>query len=445
MTSAATVASRFVRRTSLREDEYRVNFKQIDCDVLDTLTSDEASTVTPSMAKIYIRLIRSPLNYWERDGVLHLTGEEQEDGAFLTAWEQLRELTGVANSTLSKALTWMHKVGVIGYDAHKNGVGIRIFINRALSSIRSTTAQKNLRLVPTPSVSSPAPSPGTPFKENSHRGSLEKDINPRTPSRAAGTSLPDQSPGGTATESSSSRERPEVEAFVKPVSAALDLGQIVGLVKSALAPVITSACDDAVAAACRREAALNREWFEKAGLPKAIRVAQHEAFNVLRSNGAMAKKSSSEANLGRNHSAQEKGREPESEKDRVAAFLAEARACLKRVAAKNTDAERAALRDACLLADGGLGQLHDRLLTHLQPDLQEIEGELQVSEQLLTSALWRITSASDLEALLQAARIALRAYEGRMDRAVFDETVRGQVTAALRERHGIPRINLFYL
>src|SRR3989442_12283874 len=103
MNAATTLVTRFVRRTSLGEDEYRVNFKQIDCDVLDALASSEASAVTPSMSRIYIRLIRSPLTYWEREGVLHFVGEERE-GKWLTAWELMREFTGVSNTTLSKAL-----------------------------------------------------------------------------------------------------------------------------------------------------------------------------------------------------------------------------------------------------------------------------------------------------------------------------------------------------
>ena len=164
MNSAAAAPSRFIRRTTLGEDEYRVNFRQIDCDVLDTLSSDEACTVTSLMCKIYVRLIRAPLSCYEREGVLHFTGEDRA-GAMLTAWDQLREVTGVANSTLSKALAWMHKTGIIGYDARKNGIGIRIFINRAAASIRCRDGKKNLRLVPTPPNNSPAPPDGAPFKE----------------------------------------------------------------------------------------------------------------------------------------------------------------------------------------------------------------------------------------------------------------------------------------
>lgn len=444
MTSAATVGSRFVRRTSLRDDEYRVNFKQIDCDVLDTLTSDEACAVTPSMSRIYIRLIRSPLSHWEREGVLHFIGEERE-GKMLTAWEQLHELTGVANSTLSKALTWMHEAGIIGYNARKNGVGIRIFINRALSSIRSTGAKKNLRLVPTPSVTPPAPSDGMPFKENSSREDLDQDINPRTQPRAAGTPISDKSTSDVSEEQPPSKPRLAEYHNTIDTPTQFSLGQVVGLVKRELEPVIASACDEAIASACQKEAALNREWFEKAGIPKAIRVAQHEAFNVLRSHGVITKKPPNSGDVGRYCATTEKGREGRNEKNRIATFLAEASSSIQQVAKNNADSENTALRNACLVVDGDLSRLHDWLVSDERTDLQEIETKLDDIEGRLANTLWEITPTADLEAMLKSARAELRDYGLRMEKAVFEETVRRRVTANLRELYGIPRISLFYL
>ena len=153
---------RFVRRTMLHPDEYRKNFKQTDIDVLAAVASDEACAVTPSMNKIYTRLMLAPSALWERDGVLHLSGCDTETGEHLTAWKQLIHLTGVGNTTAKKALDWMHEQGIIGYSAIKNGVGIRIFFNRAASSIGKT----NLRLVPAPTGSARVPTVGTPFKDS---------------------------------------------------------------------------------------------------------------------------------------------------------------------------------------------------------------------------------------------------------------------------------------
>jgi hypothetical protein len=442
MTPAATVASRFVRRTSLGDDEYRVNFKQIDCDVLDTLASDEACAVTPLMSKIYIRLIRSPLSYWEREGVLHFVGEERE-GKTLTAWEQLRKLTGVANSTLSKALTWMHDAGIIGYNARKNGVGIRIFINRARSSIRSSGAKKNLHLLPAPSVTPPAPLDGMPFKEEIRRENLDKDIDPRTPSRAAETLINNVTAAAASTAPSSSKTAKHDNTPAPPIK--FNLGEVVGLVKQELKPVIASVCDEAIATACRKEAALNREWFERAGLPKAIRVAQHEAFNVLRSHGVIANKALNSGSVGRHRVTTEDGREGKDEKNRIATFLAEASILLRQVAANGTALENATLQDACLVADRELGRLHDRLVSGEQFDLQEVETKMEDVEDKLAKALWNMIPAADLEAMLKSAKAELQKHEATMESKVFNDTLRQHVTIRLRERHRIPRLSLFYL
>src|SRR5215208_2441826 len=61
----------------------------------------------------------------------------------------LCEVVGVASATANKALRWMHEEGVIGYYAGKNGAGLRVFLNRAASSIGmrgASSGQKILRL-----------------------------------------------------------------------------------------------------------------------------------------------------------------------------------------------------------------------------------------------------------------------------------------------------------
>jgi len=445
MTSTATAAGRFIRRTSLGNDEYRVNFKQIDCEVLDTLASDEACAVTPSMSKIYIRLIRSPISYWEREGVLRFAGEGREDRT-LTAWDQLLELTGVANSTLSKALAWMHEAGVIGYDARKNGVGIRIFINRARSSIRCRGGEKNLRLVPAPSVTTPAPSDGMPFKEHFCREDLDKNINPRAHSRAAGAPIGEESSTATSTEQPSLN--PSERGITHGPSTQFDLAQIVGMVKRELEPVIASACDEAIASACRKEAALNREWFEKAGLPKAIRVAQHEAFDVLRSHGIIAKKALNSGEVGRHCVASEEGREEKNEKIRIAAFLAEAGVLIRQAAANDMASEKSALRAACSTAERELGDLRDRIVTGdkgLPIDLAEVENRLVAAEDRIMEAIWQSTDPGKIETMLKSARAELQRYEAAMEPKVYKDTLRQHVAARLREQHGMPRLSLFYL
>src|ERR671927_1922194 len=146
MTAQALEAPRFVRRTQLGPDEYRKNFRQVDGDVIMAITSPEADRITPLMSKIYLRLVNAPAQYWERDGVLRFEAEFG-DVTHKGAWDALCEVLGVASATARKALLWMHEEGIVGYFAGKNGVGIRVFINRAASSIGTRTAgEKNFEV-----------------------------------------------------------------------------------------------------------------------------------------------------------------------------------------------------------------------------------------------------------------------------------------------------------
>ena len=162
--AGATAAQDFVRRTSLQPDEYRKNFRQMDNDVIEFLKSKEAKKVTRQMGTLYLALVSAPSRFWEREGVLRFSGAGEEDSP-LTAWQQLVDLLDCGNMTAKKALDWMHEQGLIGYHAGKNGVGIRIFLNRAASSIGKREVQKNLRLVATPALETRAPETGTPFKD----------------------------------------------------------------------------------------------------------------------------------------------------------------------------------------------------------------------------------------------------------------------------------------
>ncbi len=140
MAVASLPAPRFIRKTQLGANEYRKNFYQIDREIIAALTSTEADQVTPLMSKIYLCMVNAPAKYWERDGVLRIEAEIRE-AKLVKAWAVLCELAGVASATASKAIQWMHEQGIIGYFSGKNGVGLRIFLNRAASSIGARQAQ----------------------------------------------------------------------------------------------------------------------------------------------------------------------------------------------------------------------------------------------------------------------------------------------------------------
>jgi hypothetical protein len=276
MAMQAVPAPRFVRRTQLGPGEYRKNFRQIDAEVISAVTSAEADRVTPLMSKIYLRLISAPAEFWEREGVLYLTARE-EAGRQVKASKVLYELLGVASATAHKALSWMHGEGVIGYFAGKNGAGIRIFLNRASSSIGRRGAAAGEKILPFAGGSGGAArgSSAEPAFNDSFAGSegLEENLNPRAPKNGAGqaevvnkfpalTPRPQQAASGVATLPPSAEE-------------------LAGRLLRELKPSLESIASKAAA----REHERTREWLESKGLPKAARVAQREAYNVLRQHG----------------------------------------------------------------------------------------------------------------------------------------------------------------
>lgn len=286
MAATKVVQNRFVRRTSLNSDEYRKHFRQIDSDVIDVLTSDEASRVTPQMSKIYLSLVNTPSQYWEREGVLRFAGCEME-GDWHTAWQQLVELVGVASATARKAFQWMAEQGIIGYYAGKNGVGIRIFINRAASSIgqKPHQAQKNLRLIRT-STSAPRTSTvEAGFKESfADIENLELDSFPQSPQNGAAEINSERQLVGSQ---SSSQDARAINIQIKSI----DSNEIVERIARQVLSQVRSAA--------AREQERTREWFINYALPKAIRVAQASAYDVLRAHGHINDHHS--RNGGRNH------------------------------------------------------------------------------------------------------------------------------------------------
>jgi hypothetical protein len=282
--------SRFVRRTTLREDEYRKNFRQIDRDAIELLKSSEARQVTNLMAALYLTLIDAPPEYWEREGVLRFTGDNGEGGT-TTAWRQLVGLLGCGNTTAKKALDWMHAQGLIGYYAGKNGAGIRIFINRAVASIGKRGGQKNLRLVHAPGQRSHTPVAGTPFKDSfAVLEVLETDLNSRAPKNSAVTE-----PAG---KTSSALTRPPTliprtsfnheereQSTTRLIAGAVFVEEIVERLRSELEPRLKDAAARAAAQSASCEIERTRQWFEKKALPKAVRVAQHETYDLLRKHG----------------------------------------------------------------------------------------------------------------------------------------------------------------
>ena len=294
---------RFIRKTQLAPNEYRKNFQQIDREILAAITSAEADQVTPLMSKIYLRLVNAPDKYWERQGVLRIEAELRDE-KMVKSWSVLCQLVGVASATASKALRWMHEQGIIGYFSGKNGVGLRIFLNRASSSIgvRPGLAGKKILAFHPASSSVPPASGNEPTFNDSYavRESLDTDINPDAPKNGADTKLvdktfSDQTPPASDNRYSNAVPDNSLQSEPEPFLPEKVITRLI----AKLEPAMHSAARQAAA----REHERTREWLENRGLPKAARVAQHEAYNVLRKYGVIneeSRSSRSQSEVGRN-------------------------------------------------------------------------------------------------------------------------------------------------
>ncbi|MDT5269197.1 MAG: hypothetical protein QOH49_1383 [Acidobacteriota bacterium] len=290
MTTRALQAPRFVRRTQLGPGEYRKNFRQVDGDIIAAVTSPEADRVTSLMSKIYLRLVNVPAQYWERDGVLRFEGELSGDKR-VTAWEALCEAVSVASATANKALRWMHEQGIIGYFAGKNGAGIRIFLNRATSSIGTRTAGKKILEFTRASFGEDRTSLDEAAFSDSY-ADLEvsdTDINPRAPKNGAetkpvGKTSPPAPP--PAPLPCSTRDHDDGrQSIEQPGAGAVPVEEIVERLRNELEPHLRETAARAAAQSASREMERMREWFEMKALPKAVRVAQREAYDLLRKQG----------------------------------------------------------------------------------------------------------------------------------------------------------------
>lgn len=305
MSAQAAATPRFVRRTALRANEYRRNFRQIDADVIAAVTSEEADRVTPLMSKIYLRLAAAPPEFWEGEGVLYFCAKDV-DGCLIKSSKVLYGLLGVASATAHKALQWMHGQGIIGYFAGKNGAGIRIFLNRATGSIgvRAPAAGKKILPFFQGSNGEARGSAVEPAFNDSFAVSeiLETDLNPRAPKNGAEQlevikKDPDARPPALP---HASRE-PVLNGSLPspaPLRVEVPVEEIVSLLRRELEPSLESAARRAAA----QEHERTREWLESRGLPKAARVAQREAYNVLRKYGIInegAGNSLAQAGVGR--------------------------------------------------------------------------------------------------------------------------------------------------
>lgn len=299
MASQPNFSNKFIRKTRLSANEYHKNFIKLDAEIIAAITSAGADKVTPLMSKIYLRLVYAPDQYWEREGVLRFEAQCRE-GKQVKAWDVLCETLGVASATANKAITWLHDEGIIGYFAGKNGVGLRIFLNRAAASIgvrASSAGQKILHFAHASSGTGHASRNEPAFNDSfAVSDGLDSDLNRRAPKNGAdtkpvGKTDSDPTPSlDTQSRAQNQTEGREVETTSQPPGT-VSVDEIVERLKNRLEPCVRSAATQAAAQTAAREIARTREWFETKALPKAVRVAQHETYDLLRKHGSLDERS----------------------------------------------------------------------------------------------------------------------------------------------------------
>jgi hypothetical protein len=209
------------------------------------------------------------------------------------AWSVLCDLLKVSSATANKAITWMHDEGVIGYFSGKNGVGLRVFFNRAASSIGTRVVHQDKKILDFRRASfdnAPASSNETAFMDT--YGDIEIpdiDFNSDAPKGGAISEKIDYVCLNRITESKqqvregSAPSHTSTTTGETSLAQSLDLGEIVRRLKIEIEPSLRAIAGQAAA----HEHERTRDWLEKKGLPKAARVAQRETFNVLRRQGGI--------------------------------------------------------------------------------------------------------------------------------------------------------------
>ena len=293
MAAQANFTTRFIRKTQLGANEYHKNFYKLDEEIIAAITSEEADKVTPLMSKIYLRLVNAPDEYWEREGVLRFEAQWRE-GKQVKAWDVLCAVVGVASATANKAITWLHEQGIIGYFAGKNGVGLRIFLNRAAASIGvrgASAGQKILRLAAVSSARGEASRNEAAFKDSyAALDNLDTDLNSHAPKDGADTTTADKTLHDS-TSAPVNQQLPPIQRQGREVESATSqtrgvmVAEFVERLRDELEPCVKMAAAQAASQAAAREVAQTRRWFEERALPKAVRVAQHETYDLLRNLG----------------------------------------------------------------------------------------------------------------------------------------------------------------
>ena len=112
--------------------------------------------------------------------------------------------------------------------------------------------------------------------------------------------------------------------------------------------------------------------------------------------------------------------------------------------------ERQAIRadDVCEMlqrAAQAVAELAQDYARAAQPNPERLEQSLSDWEQRLDEVLLNATAPEELAPAQAQADAQLKGYRKQMDAEVYAQTAQNLVLKQLRQRHGVPRLSLFYL
>ena len=185
----------------------------------------------------------------------------------------------------------------------------------------------------------------------------------------------------------------------------------------------------------KREIRATQDWFYDKAIPKAIRVAQRETFNLLRNMGVQQPKQSSD--IGKYVATKEQGNPNEAK----AQIIAELVVTMKTIATASENIAIASILQGVSLELDTLGR---KFYTD-EIDFQMLEETLNKLEQGVATTIWDNTESALKETLLRKGEKELQKYEQRMDTVEYRQIVQKHATYALFDHYQIPRFSLFYL
>jgi signal transduction histidine kinase len=125
--------------------------------------------------------------------------------------------------------------------------------------------------------------------------------------------------------------------------------------------------------------------------------------------------------------------------------LERARQSLQKICDERGKSRKDDLCDALQRAAGRLKELGEDFSRAARADAEKLEESLTSLEKMLDAALEASLPARELAKARAEAEEQLQPYRGRMERAVYEQTLNNLVLKRLREAHALPRLSLFYL